>query len=144
MIELLREFRVLGWDFDDTLVGHASSELFWRYIRTNPFDQTHYIITMRTHGWEKYVFNDLVEQGAELDDKHFIGVVNPPNQLWESHKLEMNAGTLTDDHPYHSFKAEQCVALGIDVLIDDMENGRLPSSHFSRHGVVHIHPDRLL
>jgi FMN phosphatase YigB (HAD superfamily) len=143
MFERLIEYKAIGWDFDDTLVKHRLSEDFWRFIRENPYGQTHYIVTMRTHGWEKRVFDELAEHGAELDAAHFVKVINPPNGLWESHQKAMMSGELQIDHPYHLFKGEQCGALGIDVLIDDMEHGRLPSEGCTRAGVHHINPDDL-
>ena len=142
MFDRLKGFKVVGWDFDDTLVNHPRSEMFWKYIAENPLNQVHYIVTMRTHDYKERIFSDLVDHGSQLDREHFALVITPPDELWVSHEIAKSLGK-AENHPYLRFKAEACKKHGIEVLIDDMEMGALTTDAFAVNGIVHIDPDHL-
>jgi hypothetical protein len=144
MFEQLRGYRNLAWDFDDTLVGHSLSEEFWRFIRVNPYQQTHHIITMRSHGLETRMFAELEWRDTMLDESHFEHVINVSNDLYESYEQARRHDMLTDQHPYFHFKGEMCREIGAEVLIDDMEASAISKLGCDRFGIRHIHPDELI
>lgn len=139
----LKPFTVIAWDFDDTLYGHRYSPLFWEFIGTNPYAQVHHIITMRSHGLDRAMFDDLKETGSALTRDHFGFIVACPDWLYEDYRREHAAGTLTPDHDYHTFKGLFCRRMGADVLIDDMENAGISARGCEDHGIAHVHPDDL-
>lgn len=126
----LRSFDVIAWDFDGTLIDHPRSADFWRLIQANPYRQTHYIVTHRSHGHECLIFDDLAARGAGIDPLHFAGIINVPDELFE-----------TNDPALLTFKGEQCSRIGAQVLVDDMP--RLSAPGCAQHGVRLVHPDDL-
>lgn len=144
MFERLKEFKAIAWDFDDTLVNHPKSALFWDYIERNPHGQIHHIITMRSHGLQYTMFEELEDHGSPLTRGHFERVINVPNSLFEQYeRARRNSIVLHNDHDYFLFKGEQCREIGADVLIDDMEEVGLSHRGCEVHGILHIHPDQL-
>lgn len=137
MFERLKAFKHIGWDFDDTLVNHVASPLFWQFIRANPYNQQHSIVTMRSHGIENGMFSLLAWVGSGLDETYFAHVENVPDHLFESYHRSLDPR----DHAYLLWKGETCKRIGADVLIDDMEAMGLSARGCDLYGIVHIHPD---
>ena len=145
-MKLLQEYKSIGWDFDETLVYHDFSEAMWDYILRNPYDQTHHIVTFRSGGMEKRIFDELKLQGSKLKRRHFGKVLNIDHLLWSDYTKKAADKTiiLLDDPraiKYLHWKGEVCNEHGIEVLIDDMTDSVI--SGCEKHGVVHIHPDDL-
>lgn len=140
MFETLRDYRVIAWDMDDTLIGHPNSEAFWRFIRENPYNQTHHIVTMRSHGMEQRIFSDLEMFGSDLERHHFGEIVNIPNSLFEEFQ---RSSDIDPAHPFFTFKGRACARLDAEVLIDDMEAKGISKRGCDEHGIEHIHPDDL-
>lgn len=143
MFEKLRDYRVLAWDVDHTLVNHPRSPEIWRFIKENPYDQVHHIVTMRSHGMEHMIFPDLEEAGSDLTRDHFSEIVFLEDKIWESYDVKGKFQLLTDDEPYFHFKGEACKRLGAEILIDDMENSGVSAIGCDKHGIPYIHPDNL-
>lgn len=144
MFDTLKDFASVAWDFDDTLIGHPKSPHFWRFIRLNPYAQHHHIITMRSHGLEYFMFDELEKHKSGLDRMHFDKIINVPNALYEQfHRAKVLKTPLHQNHDYFMFKGEQCKAIGAQVLIDDMEAVGLSQRGCDLHGILHIHPDAL-
>ena len=127
-MDYLANFKRVGWDVDDTLIGSRHADEIADYIRTNPLDQQHYIITFRSHGMQHRVFRDLA--AYDLDSSHFVSLTNCPDAIYEA-----------QGESYREWKGGICAGLGIEVLVDDdWEN---VAAGCEKHGVAHIHPDDL-
>lgn len=144
----LDQYKHLAFDFDDTLVGHRHSEAMWDFIKTNPYGQKFSIVTMRSHGMEKWMFHILGQHGSGLTESHFEHVLNVPDEIFAtgSNHPSFNGGLILNvaDHPYSFWKGKVCSEIGADVLIDDMENGSVSMAGCRRYNIPHIHPDDLL
>lgn len=127
-MDFLANFKRIGWDVDDTLIGSRHADEIADHIRSNPLDQQHYIITFRSHGMQDHVFTDLKANG--LDQTHFVSMSNCPDAIYEAQGAR-----------YREWKGAICAELGIEVLVDDdIEN---VASGCDKHGIAHIHPDDL-
>jgi hypothetical protein len=145
MFEQLRPYSSVAWDFDDTLVNHPLSRLFWQFIRENPYDQTHHIVTMRSHGMQETIFHDLARFGSDLQREHFNEVVWLEDQIWIDKAVkERHLILVEEDDPYYMFKGEACKRIGADILIDDMEDGNVSVRGCEKHGIPYLHPDDLI
>lgn len=149
MFQLLANYKKLGWDVDETIIDHPLSAKMWQFIKANPFQQEHYIVTFRSGGMENHIFSDLNNRGSDLTEKHFAGVLSCPHELWRDHhllkqtpqKLVASLDEIPDD-PYVVWKGMVCANNGIPVLIDDMTHNVIHGCR--KHGVMHIHPDDLV
>lgn len=127
-MDYLSNFKRIGWDVDGTLIGSRQADEIAYYIRTNPLNQQHYIITFRSHGMQHRVFRDL--EAYDLDSSHFVSLTNCPDAIYEA-----------QGEPYREWKGSICASLGIEVLVDDdWENA---AAGCEKHRVAHIHPDDL-
>ncbi len=148
MFEQLKQYRKIGWDFDDTLIDHPLSEAFWDFIATNPYQQDHYIVTFRSGGLETRIFTDLMIRGSSLHTGHFVGIHSIDHALWQDHHLlpaQQRGIILLDqlsDDPYMLWKGLTCSEQGIEVLIDDMTANVIHGC--KKHGIQHFHPDDLV
>ena len=127
-MDYLANFKRIGWDVDDTLIGSHHADEIADYIRANPLDQEHFIITFRSHGMQHRVFRDLEAYG--LDRTHFVSLTNCPDAVYEA-----------QGEPYREWKGSICAEFGIEVLVDDDTENVAPGC--DKHGVAHIHPDDL-
>jgi len=139
MRNILQPYRHIAWDFDDTLVGHATSPDMWQYIIDNPHGQQHSIITMRSHGMQTQMFKILAQTGSPLRPEHFTHILNVPDQLYTGHATLITS--LQEDHEYRFWKGKMCEQIGAGVLVDDMEDGNISTAGCLRHNIVHVHPD---
>lgn len=137
--ERLREFKAIGWDFDETIVDSANEEAIWEFIDTNPFGQEHNIITFRSGGMESYMFHDLDIRGSWLKPHHFKNIFTVPHALWETYKLGPKIITLDMDDPYVMWKGMTCAENGIPVLIDDATHN--VARGCLKYGIELFHPD---
>lgn len=135
-LESLRRFRRIGWDFDETLLGHHHSTPFWTYIEDNPHGQEHFIITFRTGRLLDSVWHELVRARSNLMGLHFRGVCGVPEDLYENFAAGRQAGAA-----FLQWKGKQCRDLDIDVLVDDATS--LVITGCRKFGVTHLHPDEL-
>lgn len=127
-MDFLANFKRIGWDVDDTLIGSRRADDIADYIRNNPLHQQHYVITFRSHGMQDRVFHDLKANG--LDETHFVSMSNCPDAIYEG-----------QGKAYWEWKGAVCAELGIEVLVDDdTEN---VAAGCSKHGIAHVHPDHL-
>lgn len=127
----------IGWDFDNTLIGHHASKDFWKYIERNPHNQEHFIITFRTNHLFDSVWLDLSGEGSRLRVRHFDGIFGVPEVLYRSF---INGSPLR--HRYFEWKGKQCRNQGISVLIDDATDH--VALGCDRYGIKHIHPNELI
>ncbi len=127
-MDFLANFKRIGWDVDDTLIGSRHADEIADYIRNNPLHQQHYIITFRSHGLQDRVFYDLKANG--LDEIHFVSMSNCPDAIYEG-----------QGEAYREWKGAICAELGIEVLVDDDTENVVAGCN--KHGIAHIHPDHL-
>ena len=140
-MKMLEDYARVCWDFDDTLIGHHNSHLFWQYIIDNPYDQEHHIITFRSGGMQKLILRDLDAYGSGLSRSHFKAFWSIPHKLWvEFHEIE-DPSKYDGDHPYLHWKGEICRALEASVLIDDDTRNVIKGCE--AHGITLFHPDEL-
>lgn len=144
MFEQLRQYSSVAWDFDDTLINHPRQRDFWQFIRENPFNQTHHIITMRSHGLEERIFIDLERFGSDLTREHFVEVCWLDDTTFSQYASRNRFMLLTEDDPYFHFKGETCKRIGAEILIDDMESGNVSVRGCEKHGIPYMHPDELI
>jgi hypothetical protein len=137
-LEEFNDHHKIGIDFDDTLVGHKHSHRIQKYILDNQHKEF-YIITYRSHGWQRKIHIDLNEYtkqtGIPLLVEHFIGVHNIDDGSYENHVA------MKGDPSYFSWKARKCVELGCTILIDDFADAF--HEHFTERGIVIVSPDDL-
>ncbi len=144
MFDILREFPIVAWDFDDTLIGHQTSPAMWDFIQRNPYQQTHHIVTMRSHGWQDAIFPLLTASKSGLTTAHFKSVLNIPDDIFLRYDTARRLGHDIDNHDYCYWKGKVCRKIGALVLVDDMEGGGASEPGCFRHGIRHIHPDELI
>lgn len=136
MLEKLKNHKVISWDFDETLYRHPHSHLFQRFIRDNPYEQEHHIVTFRSHGLVDMIAPDLGEYGI-IDVTSFKSICHITDAMYTKYR----GGLITDISEFRAWKAQKCVEIGATVLIDDMTADVLDGC--IEHGIVHIHPDDL-
>ena len=148
MFEKLRGYRNIAWDFDDTLIGHHYSHDMWEFILTNPYEQSHHLVTFRSGGYQDYIDSDLDIQGSSLRLSNFATVDCAPHEMWMHHNKRRAAGleggpdSDEDTDPYLYWKGWVCSQRGFPVLIDDATDNVLPGC--LKYGVHLIHPDEIL
>ena len=147
----------IGWDFDNTLIGHWKSAAIHRYIRAHP-EKRHVIVTFRSFGWQHDVWEDLAQYAhappretfdglIHMDDARFVPAVPPSGPIVEHARahdaLRIIAGQvlITDVASYIEWKGETCHRHGLTVLVDDMRDQVLAGC--AKHGICHVHPDDL-
>lgn len=136
----LKNFKKIGWDFDDTLILHPMSHLMWEYITNNPYDQEHHLITFRSGGYETMIDKDFCRVGSHLRSGSFTSVRTIPNEIWEDFTYFYSLADPDGiDHPYLKWKGKTCSELGIEVLIDDRTCHVIQGC--DEFGIVHYHPD---
>ena len=149
MIDCLRQYDAIGWDFDGTLIDHPKSPLMHQHILTHP-EQRHVIITFRAHGYERTLFQEMslkYPDGPSAD--HFAGVENISDLAWDGfmqvhrqRKLGRYTGPATPGEDYFvAWKAMTCDKLRLPILIDDKTELVLPGC--LKHGITYLHPDDL-
>jgi hypothetical protein len=141
-VKRLADHKIIAWDFDDTLVGHAGSRRFQEFIKANPYGQEHHIVSFRSHGMEQQFDRDLFEScGDLLTLADFKGIHNVPDTLYEEHRPTRLIINLVED-PYLTWKGMICDQIGATVLVDDMSD--FVARGCEQYGVLHIHPDEFL
>lgn len=136
-MENITQYRRVGWDFDETLHDHPSSQQFWDYINANPHDQEHFIVTFRTGRLLDRLWLDLARAGCRLLPLHFRGVHGVPEEIYEAFTIGLKGG---DRYLY--WKGEICHQLGIECLIDDASLQVWPGC--ARYGINYYHPDGVI
>lgn len=149
-LQELAKHHKIGIDVDGTLIDHPRSHLLQRFILDHHQTKEFYIITFRSHGWEKRLEHDIGESTllttVPLQLNHFRGIHTVPQQIHENHWMARSCeGTATpgsiiiahDD--FYGWKAAVCREIGCTVLIDDMEPSIGP--HCVRLGVVCLNPN---
>ena len=142
-ISRLDEFESIGWDFDGTIHDHPKSQLMHAYIRDNP-EKSHYIVTFRSHGMEKRVWDELAQYPDAPGADAFVEIINMSNDMFvEGYMSQSSSGQsiVIPTLAYKEWKGKVCSENGIGILIDDMTHDVFPGCN--RYGVVHIHPDDL-
>jgi hypothetical protein len=143
--EILKGAPAIGWDFDQTLYLGENDLLMHAFIRATP-EKKHYIVTFRSHGLEKQIWNLLIQSYDEpLTPNMFTGVFNVPDSIFAVHHDIQNARILNPGIPrsvhedrYQHWKAQMCRRHGMTVLVDDMTDDVGPGC--ALHRIVHIHP----
>ncbi len=142
MFEQLRNYSVIGWDVDDTILDHARQNDFWRFIIDNPYDQEHHIVTFRSGGMERSIFHELMIAGSRLRRDHFAGVHSIPHSVWVANETKIIILGDGNSDPYCEWKGLTCAENGINVLIDDAHH--IVADGCAKHNVDHFHPDDLI
>ena len=136
MMDDIKQYRSLGWDFDLTLWQNENSALFWDYIERNPHNQIHHIVTFRTGRLFDRLWHDLAKAKSPLLPFHFRGVHGIPEKIYAA----MIGGMLGGDE-YFFWKGKLCHELGIKCLIDDATMEVWAGC--SKYEIDYIHPDML-
>jgi hypothetical protein len=147
MFEKLKDHSIVAWDVDGVLLNHTLSLDMHNFISANPYNQTHHIVTFRSHGSELRIFADIgtLHKNTVLKENNFASVSSIPKALYESQFRYV--GQLLLPNPggvekFQSWKGEIAKSLGATVLIDDETANVLPGCH--KHGIMHHHPDEFL
>jgi hypothetical protein len=141
---LLSPHVVIGWDVDGTILDHPKARLMHDYIRDHP-EKRHIVVTFRSHGWEKVVWDDINEHHEDfpLEPGLFQGILNVPNATYAAYELARKTTLLGMDDPriveYLEWKGRMCSENGITVLVDDLTDVVIRGC--DRYGVTHVHPD---
>jgi hypothetical protein len=146
VLDRLRRYRCIGWDLDDTLIGHPASPAMHDFIRTTP-EITHLIITFRTAA--DSVWPDLARAAVALPPSCFktVETMDPALaagflRLQRQRQLGLYAGPMAFcELEYRSWKGRTCARHGAELLIDDMTDHVSPGCE--RHGITLLHPDAL-
>ena len=142
----LRRYRCIGWDLDNTLIGHPASAEMHAFIRAAPHI-THLLITFRTE--PASVWPDLERFPNAAGRACFKGVetMEPGlavafQRLQRQRQLGLYAGPMAFcELEYRSWKGRICARHGAELLIDDMTDHVSPGCE--RHGIILLHPDAL-
>ncbi len=149
MFQRLAAQKILAWDFDDTLVGHAASEVMQGFIAANP-QTTHLIVTFRSKGSEPTIWRDLATHSTLIGPDHFTHTITIDRHLAETVQRlrRMRAQRLyagpeaPAERAYRHWKGMICAQLGAAVLIDDRTDDVLPGC--DAFGIALLHPDAFL
>jgi hypothetical protein len=148
MIDQLKQFDAIAWDFDGTLIDHPKAPLMHRFINDHP-EKTHVIVTFRTHGLQHRIFEELSRYRSAPGKDQFSGVYNVSDRAWQrftNTQYERKAG-LRDGPPtpwelyYVNWKGLVCKLRNLPVIIDDKPSDVVPGCE--RYGIVFVHPDSL-
>jgi hypothetical protein len=149
MIDVLRGFDAIGWDFDGTLLNHPKSNLMHAFIRAHPAKR-HVIVTFRTHGYQNQMFRELRRAYPDAPGPDsFSDVKNISNKAWEEFEryaslrlVNLMDGPLRPWEEYYvEWKGMVCHQLRIPVLIDDLADHVLPGCE--KYHIKYLHPDEL-
>lgn len=148
MFDFLDKFERIGWDLDETLIGHHNSGNIQEYIRNTP-QKRHYIITFRTHQYVDQIFPDIIQGSYKtLDQTNFAGVFHIPDQAWLDYqkvahlkKHRMKYGPSPAEIYYKEWKGMVCFENDIPVLVDDMT--KLVRLGCEKYGIAYMHPNSL-
>lgn len=143
-------FPAIAWDFDGVLIDHPKAPLFHQYIKEHR-DQRHFVITFRSHGWQKTIFRELRAryQSNAPDRSDFTKVINIENRAWErfnlvamQRRLTNSIAQLTSSEVYYfEWKGMMCDKHHVPVLIDDRPDQVMLGCQ--KYNIVFIHPDQL-
>lgn len=140
MFESLKKYSSIAWDFDGVLDGDTLSGEFQEFIKTNPYGQTHHIVTFRSHGMQFQIPHILSRYPAQLSIDSFGRVLNMPDKLFEISRMFVIFEEYDDPEflPHLEWKGDRCAEIGAQVLIDDMRNFVLPGC--IKNGIDYLHP----
>jgi hypothetical protein len=145
----LRSHLDIAWDFDGTLLDHPASPLMHRFIRENRHIR-HVIVTFRSHGTEDLVWSELGRHRSAPDRACFDGVLNVPDEMWETvrdrrkrlgfarHLMPHSSA----EQRYREWKGWACWQHGLTALVDDMP--AMVAAGCLRYGVALFHPKDFL
>ena len=145
----LRQHRAIAWDFDYTLDDHPASPNLHAFILAHPHIR-HVIVTFRSHGEQKYVWEELADYPDAPTESCFDGVVNISDDAhvayheaaWQRTRLQHRGPLTAAEIEYLEWKGRVCAEHGLTALIDDMTD--LVSRGCSKHGIELLHPDEFL
>ena len=144
IFEQLRPFKIVAWDFDGTIDDHHRAEDFHRFIRDNPFGQTHHIVTFRSHGMQDMIWPTLGNYADPCSSAHFGAIHNLSDEMYESYHsrqaLPFEEACRVQEE-FLNWKGSVCKQIGAEVLIDDMRD--LVTRGCSNHGIAYFHPSEL-
>jgi hypothetical protein len=121
----LKKYNRIGWDIDKTLIENPNSVLLQTFILENPQIE-HYIITYRSHGYEKMALRDIGSYNI-LSKNNFSGMYSIPYELWSAFNEckflrknnELTGPLEPEEIEYHAWKPKTCHEEGIPLLVDD-------------------------
>lgn len=136
----LLEHDSIGWDLDGTLIKHPRSQAMHEFIRRTP-EKRHVIVTFRSHGMERQIWNDLFRYPMRLGQDDFSGAVNMTDEMFENEYLSSRspAGLFVPTRRYIEWKGEVCAHLGLTVLVDDATDQVVPGCE--KYGIAYVNPD---
>ncbi len=145
-LSALQSHGCIGWDLDNTLIGHPASPTLHDFIRGNP-SICHVLITFRTD--MAGIGPDLAGQAGSVTPEHFAVVETMDSELATNFfRLQRQrakglfAGPMAFcELEYRSWKGRICARHGGTLLIDDMTDH--VSLGCERHGITLLHPDQL-
>ena len=148
-IPFLRRHATIGWDLDDTLIGHPASASMHAFIRATPMIR-HILVTFRTSSGAAAIWTDLARVPLTADASCFVAVETMDDGLAEAFQRQrrqrlshlLSGPPTAVEIAYRSWKGAVCARLGATVLIDDMTDHVAPGC--TLHGVALLHPDVLL
>lgn len=124
----LRRHHGIAWDFDETLVDHPASIRLQAFIVANP-QIHHVIVTFRSHGMERRVWDDLARYPDAPTEAAFAGMINISNRAYEAFSRDNDArvdglkpltGPLTPAELYYvNWKGRMAAQHGLTALVDD-------------------------
>jgi len=134
----LANYSHIAWDFDGVLVDDKTSREFHEFIKTNPFDQVHSIVTFRSHQLVGQMSGDLSDYGIITLDV-FKNIIRLPNAMYVQYEPLLRKQDLSPEiNPYLEWKGRQCSLIGADVLIDDM--GAMVTMGCNKYNIDYLHP----
>ena len=143
---MILPYSAIAWDFDGTLVDHANSVRMHQFILAHP-EKRHVIVTFRTHGWEKAVFEEMQQKYPDAPGAAcFDSVHNIADAVWMRfaafQQLRLSGsltGPLTPWEKYYvEWKGLTCHRLGVPVLIDDDSANVVPGCE--KYSIVYVNP----
>ena len=143
----LRTHGCIGWDLDNTLIGHPAAPLMHDFIRAHPGIR-HLLITFRSTA--DAIGPDLAAQAGSVAAAQFevIETIDPElaanfQRLQRQRAKGLYAGPMAFcELEYRSWKGRVCARHGATLLIDDMTDH--VSLGCERHGITLLHPDQLI
>jgi len=110
--EVLSQYSVIGFDFDDVLFDGSFDRDFLKFIVNNP-DKEYILITNRPSKYYDDTLRDLEGQISMFFDYHidskslFSNIVMSPDH------------DIAGSDAVHHFKAKAAIEYGVEVMIDD-------------------------
>lgn len=124
--EILDQHKIIGIDFDGTLIEHPRSKVLQQYIIDHQGDKEFHLITFRTHGMRERISLDLQisTEGTKvpLTLAHFTTINAIADAAWEKRILLERQGLMDYEtgREYFGWKAMTCEKLGCTLMVDDM------------------------